>query len=269
MCNKYVDISSYNIYREDYGRGGGVCIYVKSNLKVTEFNIGNINQLRHFPSLIIGCFYRHPKATADSFNFISECIKSVLLRNKSFFICGDFNDDLFQTNNKMSKLISNLKLYQLVDKPTRVTANTATLLDLLITNNKNMVNCLEILPGPVADHEAISVTLNISNPKRLPIYKTFRTMRNYSQDFFCSLLINEVATLNNILNTDDIDIQTNILTSVMNVCLDKCAPLVTRQILRPPAPWISEEIKSKIRERNQLQKNLKVDRKNTALRENY
>ena len=99
----------------------------------------------------------------------------------------------------MSKLISNLKLYQLVDKPTRVTANTATLLDLLITNNKNMVNCLEILPGPVADHEAISVTLNISNPKRLPIYKTFRTMRNYSQDFFCSLLINEVATLNNIL----------------------------------------------------------------------
>ena len=52
----------------------------------------------------------------------------------------------------------------------------------------------------------------------------------------------------------------------MNVCLDKCAPLVTRQILRPPAPWISEEIKSKIRERNQLQKNLKVDRKNTAQR---
>ena len=104
------------------------------------------------------------------------------LKTKPFFICGDFNDDLLKSDNKMNKIVSNLKLSQLIDKPTRITANSATLLDLLITNKESSVNYIEVLPGPIADHEAISFSLNISKPKRAPIYKTFRTMSNYSQD---------------------------------------------------------------------------------------
>ena len=71
--NSFVNIHSYNLYREDHGRGGGVCFYIKDHLKVTELD-GDIDkqqgvevkwlsvQLRYHPSFIIGCFYRHPKA---------------------------------------------------------------------------------------------------------------------------------------------------------------------------------------------------------------
>ena len=34
MSNACVNILSYNLFREDYGRGGGVCLYVKDHLKV-------------------------------------------------------------------------------------------------------------------------------------------------------------------------------------------------------------------------------------------
>ena len=81
----------------------------------------------------------------------------MLLRNKPIFILGDFNDDIFKTGNKMVRIINNLKLEQLITVPTRITQNSESLIDLLITNKKSMITKFDVLPGPVADHEAISV----------------------------------------------------------------------------------------------------------------
>ena len=178
MRNDFINISSYNLYREDIGRGGGVCVYVKEHLKVNEIKNCNTKQdgveclwlsvqHRYLPSFIIGCFYRHPKASVESFNFILDAFKNILLRNKSIFIFGDFNDNLLNQGNKMTKIIKNLKLVQLISKPTRITPNSATIIDLMITNNKDMIASLEVLPSPIADHESISVTLNIKKHKFL------------------------------------------------------------------------------------------------------
>ena len=278
--NDFINIPSYNLFREDIGRGGGVCVYVKDHLKVKE--IKNCNerqegveqiwlsvQHRYLPSFIIGCLYRHPKASADSFNYILDAFKNILLRNKSIFMFGDFNDNLLNSGSKMIKLIKNLKLEQLVSTPTRITPNSATLIDLVITNNKDMIATLDVLPSPIADHEAISVSLNIKKPRKLPIFKTYRCLKNYSKDIICNLLMNEVVTLNNILNTDDTDKQVNIFDNVMCKCIDSCAPLITGEILRPPAPWISQEIKDSMKERDKLQMRTKADRNNTLLREKY
>ena len=114
--NEFINIPSYNLFREDIGRGGGVCVYVKDHLKVKE--IKNCNerqegveqiwlsvQHRYLPSFIIGCLYRHPKASADSFNYILDAFKNILLRNKSIFMFGDFNDNLLNSGSKMIKLI--------------------------------------------------------------------------------------------------------------------------------------------------------------------
>ena len=146
--NDFINIPSYDIYREDLGRGGGVCVYVKDHLKVNEIRNGNARQEgveciwlsvqhRYLPSFIIGCLYRHPKASVESFNYILDSFKNVLLRNKNIFIFGDFNDNLLNHENKMTKMVKSLKLEQLVSKPTRITPDSATLIDLMITNNNN------------------------------------------------------------------------------------------------------------------------------------
>ena len=132
-----------------------------------------------------------------------------------------------------------------------------------------MVAYSDVVASPVADHESINVLLNVSKPKRIPVYKTFRCLRNYSQEIFCNLLLEEVSTLNNILNTNDVSSQVNILTGVMMKSLNVCAPLVTKEIIRPPAPWISEEVKWTMRARDEMQKKLKLDSCNALLRENY
>ena len=89
----------------------------------------------------------------------------------------------------MSRILSSLKLQQLVNKPTRITPNSASLIDFVITNNRNMVCHLDVIPSPIADHEAITLCLDIGKPKRMPVLKTFRCLRNYSQEILCNLLI--------------------------------------------------------------------------------
>ena len=105
----------------------------------------------------------------------------------------------------MSKTVRDLKLEQLVNSPTRIVPNSTTLLDLVITNNSEMVRDLEVVPGPVADHGAIVVTMNISKPKRLPVVNTFRSHQNYSREILCNKLLNEIEELNEISNTDNVN----------------------------------------------------------------
>ena len=187
----------------------------------------------------------------------------------SFYILGDFNYDLLSNISKLKKIIANAKLSQIVTKATRITPTSATLLDIILTNNSESVIHSDINPCPVADHELITATVNLKKPKRLPTFKTFRDLRSYSSDTFCSLLWQESNTFNKIFYTDNVETQADIFTKCFTACLDKCAPLVTKQVRRPPAPWINESVKKLMSQRDSTQLRLKNDRHNVLLQDEY
>ena len=85
---------------------------------------------------------------------------------------GDMNDNLLQ-NNKLSRIISSNKLTQIVNKPTRITPTSSTLIDLIITNNPKIIIQSDVIPSNIGDHELLTLTVNIGKPK-LPVIKTFR-----------------------------------------------------------------------------------------------
>lgn len=60
------------------------------------------------------------------------------MKKRSVLILGDFNN-LLSDRSKLSKVIKNNKRKQTVDKPTSITPTSPTLLDLIITNNPNIV----------------------------------------------------------------------------------------------------------------------------------
>ncbi len=102
VFDEYVNIPNYVLYRCDKGRGGGVCIYVKNNLTVTQINTTLIDkpegvedlwltvQCRKLPAFIVGCLYRHPHSRVDTFNYIDEIFKFIALRNKAFLCTRRF-----------------------------------------------------------------------------------------------------------------------------------------------------------------------------------
>lgn len=198
--DNFINVSNYNVFRCDNGRGAGACIYVKDTLKANVIRSEVLRpqgiedvwvtvQNRKLPAIIIGCMYRHPKAPAESFNYIEDIFRLMSIRNISLFILGDFNNNMLLHDNKLSILLKNNKLSQIIDKPTRVTATSAILLDLVITYNADKILSHDVVPQVIADHDLISINVNITKPKRLPIVRTFRHLGNDTQDRFCSIII--------------------------------------------------------------------------------
>ena len=203
--------------------------------------------------------YRHPKPLTQTYDYISDLIKHVSLKDKPFYILGDFNDNILCDSSKMRQIISNAKLTQVISKPTRITPTSATLIDLIITNKSQSIL------HSVADHELITVTVNLKKPKRPPTIKTFRDLTTYSPDLLSCLLKQQSYNLNKIFTTDNVDTQVNIFTNIFNNCLDDCAPLTTKEVKRPFAPWIDENLRALMHERDTTQKHLKNDRFNVYL----
>ena len=191
----YINIPGFNVYRCEYGRGGGNCIFYRNDLKVTllETNLDKVEgvedvwvsvQNRKLPSIIIGSVYRHPKASVISFEYMYDVFKMMCMKNKPLFIFGDINDDMFFKNNKLSKILKSLNLIQIIDKPTRITNTSSTLIDVIITNRGDLVLNSDVLPSPIADHELISLNVDIKKPKRKKETKTFRCLSQYSPIVF-------------------------------------------------------------------------------------
>ena len=85
----------------------------------------------------------------------------------------------------------------------------------------------------------------------------------------CNLLLDRISTLNEILNTDEVNSQTEIFNEVFISALDICAPFTTKIVRRPYAPWITEELREKIREKNDMLKILKLNRLDETLNNEF
>ena len=197
-------------------------------------------QCRKLPAIIIGCIYRHPKASATTFDYIQDVFRLISMKNKTFLSLGDFNDNLLVSNNKISRIIKNNKLTQIIGKPTRITPTSSTLLDLVITNKPDTICSWDVIPHEIADHDLISVAIDVSKPKRSPVIRTFRHLGDYSKKKFCVNLLEKTQDFNMILNTDDVNKQVDIFSANFIKCLNECAPLVTKEIKRPFAPWMND-----------------------------
>ncbi len=155
-------------------------------------------QCRKLPSVIVGSIHRHPKAPQETFDYLHEVLRHLSLRNKGLYVLGDLNDDWLTSGNKLSAK----KLYQIIDKPTRVTPQSATLLDILITNKQHTIIHTDVTPSTIADDDQITAMINITKPKKLPVTRTARHLGAYSKEYLCNALIAAEPAIRNIPLTD-------------------------------------------------------------------
>ena len=89
--------------------------------------------------VLISSIYR---ASNTNVNLFNEQIERHLsqIGKKNGIICGDFNIDLLKTDlhpdtNIFMELLYSHGMFPLINKPTRVTSNTATLIDNIFIND--------------------------------------------------------------------------------------------------------------------------------------
>ncbi len=140
----------------------------------------------------------------------------------------------------------------MVTEPTRVTKDTKTLIDLIITNDKKSILDVTVTPS-IADHHEVGCTINIKKAKKIKThFITCRNKSSYSQDLLLEQLSDNLPLFNNILKTDDVTNQVNIFTTTFLDSLDKISPLRTIKMKRPPVKWMTDTIKHEIAKRDTL-----------------
>ena len=80
-----------------------------------------------------------------------------LTKNKRLFICGDFNIDLIKTDSSQesksfSEMMNSPAMFPLINKPTRITTRTATLIDNIFTNEIKYTVDSGIIIDDLSDH---------------------------------------------------------------------------------------------------------------------
>ena len=159
------------MYRKDR-KGGGVSLFIKETIQYSVINdIGENNEFieslcveltdicsSSCKNSIIGVVYRPPKTSIETFNEILEDI----------YITGDFNINLFNsethqpTPSFLESMFSN-SLLPVINRPTRVTTNSATLIDNIFLSSWQNEQISGILYTDISDHFQIFV-IDVKKP---------------------------------------------------------------------------------------------------------
>jgi hypothetical protein len=117
--------------------------------------------------VIIGNIYRPPNSQLHEFLQYFEDILTDFYTTYDTILCfGDFNINLFNFNSPSTENLNSImeifNLKQLINEPTRVTDNTASLIDLIFYNGENIADS-GTRDVKVSDHLLIYVNLNLAN----------------------------------------------------------------------------------------------------------
>ena len=86
----------------------------------------------------LGCIYRPPSSNIQCSNKITDNIEIAISLNENIVILGDFNIDVFDCNHSCSSKYQSMcdlfDLKQLFNKTSRVTTDSSSTIDLILTS---------------------------------------------------------------------------------------------------------------------------------------
>ncbi|XP_046973307.1 uncharacterized protein LOC124539974 [Vanessa cardui] len=254
----------YNLRTDSIG--GGVSIYIHNDLthSITEEKyIDGNNYLWIYLSkyaLHIGLVYKPPATNTE--NFLQTYSEQLENRKRSI-VFGDFNINLLN-NDKFSKKYNNILQqtgYEILNKIdvnycTRETETTKTIIDHVCTNIKKDFH-LAIIDSPLSDHKQIYCELKIykKEPKKKYSYEAI----NYN------LLYRDMC----VTNFSNAEHDFSVLENYIKTQIDNHKTIKYKIQNLPQEDWINKNIIEEISKRNQLWRDLKHDRNNTDLNNDF
>jgi hypothetical protein len=262
-----VFIDGYEVIRSDRNRnGGGVACYVRSDMafnvrKDFSADIENIFfdiLLPNSKPILIGIVYRPPTQIDFLDKLSTAIINATSFDANEAYILGDLNINLIKkgqnltdTTGKYKEFCSLHGLKQLITSPTRVTENTSTILDHVLTNSQDRVSQSGVIDIGLSDHQLIFCTRKIVRPKVYEHnYITIRSLKNYSQDAFLNAL-REVNFPDYSQFNDINDAYEDFINKTKQV-IDQIAPMKQIRVKGNNQDWFDDEIHQAITNRDKL-----------------
>lgn len=252
--NCLFEICGFNsVFLNRGGRGGGIVVYIKENIKFKEISVNTIScellklkiKTKNEEYFLLAT-YRPPNQKPNEFITEIETIISRINKKQQIILIGDMNIDILKENSVTTKyldlLLSN-GMQCMVTEITRedINKNTQTCIDhIFIKNKQNSLAYTAVIKTTITDHFALFYATNNNqvNQHKEKVRETKYTLNNYT---VCKQIKetnwNELS--NNVQDTNELYYNIyNKFSEIYNRSLKETKASKKRS----PNPWISEEI---------------------------
>ena len=267
-----ISVPGYNIIRRDpkVQKETGLLLYYNQSVTMKRlFHLENFHvesiwveiKLKHSKPLIIGYIYRNPAERLDWFDNFTIMMDAVTLENKEFMLLGDFNIDLLKPQTQWAHLYQMFNLHQLIDKATRITETSKTLIDhIYVLSKHNIIETCSPISG-CSDHSPVCITW-LKKGTRIPKsgHKViqYRCYRNFDENSF--LLELSHSSLSLVYQYTDPDEALEYWLQSFTRIYDKHVPIKTKRVKHvSKPPWLTEEIEQAMHFRDYLKTNKHKD----------
>ena len=260
--NSIFEVKNYQMFRKDRvisedrpEHGGGLIVYVKDGINCKrryDLECERIKcvWLEIFPtnckSFLIGNIYRHPNETVNWNEGFDNYLDKVLECEKEMYLIGDFNRDLMQTNLKQSwvEYMESFGLHQIVNMPTRVTDQSATLIDHIYSNTHANILTIAVPHLGLSDHFPVFVSrktngsCDVKNTHYTILYRSFK---NFDENKFIDDLKSTPSDIIKVF--DDVNDIVETWSNLFCEIVDKHLPLRQHRVKRKQQPkWLTADI---------------------------
>lgn len=201
-------------------------------------------------------FYRPPAGShylPDKFNdSLNKLLIAIGETSLETILLGDSNVDYAKKSDNIDfkSLLSVNGYTQLVNKPTRITNNTSSKIDIIASSRTDVIKDVKVFATSLSDHEMVSCVCK-RNHMRYPA-KTIQ-IRDYS-NYNPTNLINELKVVDwsVIYNTDNLNPAVSRLNEILDQTFKRHAPFIKKRVKGGPCPWLDNETKSVKNNRDQV-----------------
>ena len=169
------------------------------------------------------------------------------------------------TQNTLYELFS---FKQLIEEPTRVTLDTATVIDHVATTCPRNIIKSGVLEVSLSDHYMVYCIrkFNGAVEKGHKKIKT-RKMKNFNEEAFLAD-VSGICWEQMLTETDDINLLVNYWSEMFSLIIEKHAPLIEIRVSEKYCPWIDKDLRDLMRTKDKLKKSA-VKGKSPILMDSY
>ena len=247
-----IEIENYSVIRNDRNRhGGGVCMYVNSRLSyITRPELTHeaietvwIEIIGKQTKPVLVCTIYRPPGQNDFYDILEGCMSKV--DGGETVLIGDWNTDMLSKEAPVFKSFSRFcdlhSLHQLIMQPTRICDSTQTVIDLILTTDKDKILKSGVFICGLSDHYMVFC----SRKKQQPYsghHKTVqsRVLKNYNSEDFNHRL--ESLDWSRELNCTEVDKAWHGFKAKFISILNTVAPLKTTRVKSRSEPWMNSDI---------------------------
>ena len=258
--------------KDNYSNGGGgLIVYVRNSINARrreDLETHDIPCLwleispTNGRSFLVGNLYRPPNSTVEFCDRFEDFIDVISKEDKEFIILGDFNRNLLNDDidRNWGNFITSLGLTQLVSEPTRVTKDSATLIDHIYTNTEENIQNVSVKKLCLSDHYSIFCNRKCSSVTGKNTHQviTYRSFKNFDEVKFQEDLLTVPWEI--IQNFDTVDDMVTAWNTLFLETLNKHAPVKCHRIKKKYQPdWLTPEILDAMKERDKCKINGNID----------